>query len=70
MVALTTLMDNTLPAYGISATFVDPSSIENFEKRYAQIQRAIFIETLGNPNSNIIDIEAVADIAHRHGLPF
>lgn len=63
------LLDNTLPAYGISATFVDPSSIENFEKAICPNTKAIFIETLGNPNSNIIDIEAVADIAHRHGLP-
>ena len=62
------LLDNTLPAYGISATFVDPSSIENFESDMPKY-KAIFIETLGNPNSNIIDIEAVADIAHRHGLP-
>lgn len=63
------LLDNTLPAYGISATFVDPSSIENFENAICPNTKAIFIETLGNPNSNIIDIEAVADIAHRHGLP-
>lgn len=63
------LLAHTLPAYGITASFVDPSSLENFEKAIQENTKAIFIETLGNPNSNIIDIEAVAAIAHRHRIP-
>lgn len=63
------LLAHTLPAYGITASFVDPSSLENFEKAIQENTKAIFIETLGNPNSNIIDIEAVAAIAHRHHIP-
>lgn len=63
------LLVNTLPAYGITTTFVDPSDLSNFEQAIRVNTRAIFIETLGNPNSNVIDIEAVASIAHRHGIP-
>lgn len=63
------LLDHTLPTYGVTTTFVDPENLENFEKAIRPNTKAIFIETLGNPNSNIIDIEAVAAIAHRHGLP-
>ena len=63
------LLANTLPAYGITTTFVDPSDLSNFEKAIRENTRAIFIETLGNPNSNIIDVEAVAIIAHKHGIP-
>lgn len=63
------LLAHTLPAYDITASFVDPSSLENFEKAIQENTKAIFIETLGNPNSNIIDIEAVAAIAHRHHIP-
>jgi len=63
------LLANTLPAYGITTTFVDPSDLSNFEKAIGDNTKLIFIETLGNPNSNIIDIEIVADIAHRHGIP-
>lgn len=63
------LLANTLPTYGVTATFVDPSDVANFERAVRPETRAIFIETLGNPNSNIIDIEAVAAIAHRHGIP-
>ena len=64
------LLEHTLPlTSGITSTFVDPDEIENFEKAIQENTKAIFIETLGNPNSNIIDIEAVAEIAHKHGLP-
>ena len=59
------LLAHTLPAYGVTTTFVDPSDLSNFEKAIQENTKAVFIETLGNPNSNIIDIEAVAEIAHR-----
>ncbi len=63
------LFANTLPNYGIVTKFVDPDDIQNFEAAINEKTRAIFIETLGNPGINIIDIEAVAAIAHKHGLP-
>ena len=63
------LLANTLPTYGVTATFVDPSDVANFERAVRPETRAIFIETLGNPNSNVIDIQAVAAVAHRHGIP-
>ncbi len=63
------LLAHTLPAYGVTASFVDPSDLSNFERAIRPETKALFIETLGNPNSNIIDIEAVAAIAHRHGIP-
>lgn len=63
------LLANTLLTYGVTATFVDPSDVANFERAVRPETRAIFIETLGNPNSNVIDIEAVAAVAHRHGIP-
>lgn len=63
------LLAHTLPAYGITATFVDPADLSNFEKAIRPNTKALYIETLGNPNSNIIDIEKVADIAHRHQIP-
>ncbi len=63
------LLAHTLPAYGVTTTFVDPENLDNFEKAIQQNTKAIFIETLGNPNSNIIDIDAVAAIAHRHKIP-
>ena len=63
------LLVHTLPTYGVTATFVDPSDVANFERAVRPETRAIFIETLGNPNSNVIDIEAVAAVAHRHGIP-
>ncbi|MDE7152220.1 MAG: aminotransferase class I/II-fold pyridoxal phosphate-dependent enzyme, partial [Candidatus Amulumruptor sp.] len=63
------LLDHTLPAYGVTTTFVDPDSLDNFEKAIRPSTKAIFIETLGNPNSNIIDIKAVAEIAHMHRIP-
>lgn len=63
------LLAHTLPAYGVTATFVDPTDLSNFENAIQENTKAIFIETLGNPNSNIIDMEAVARIAHRHRIP-
>ena len=53
----------------MTATFVDPADLSNFEKAIRPNTKAVFIETLGNPNSNIIDIDAVAEIAHRHNIP-
>lgn len=63
------LLAHTLVSYGVTATFVDPSDLGNFEKAIQENTKAVFIETLGNPNSNIIDIRAVAEIAHRHHIP-
>lgn len=63
------LLAHTLPQYGVTTTFVDPSDLSNFEKAIQPNTKAVFIESLGNPNSNIIDIAAVADIAHKHGVP-
>ena len=64
------LLAHTLPlSSGISTTFVDPEEENSFENAIKENTKAIFIETLGNPNSNLIDIEAVAKIAHKHGIP-
>ena len=64
------LLAHTLPlTNGITTTFVDPDVEGSFEDAIQPNTKAIYIETLGNPNSNIIDIEAVAEIAHRYGIP-
>lgn len=63
------LLAHTLPAYGVTATFVEPSDPLNFERAIGENTKAIFIETFGNPNSNLINVEEVAAVAHRHGLP-
>ena len=63
------LLEHTLPHYGITTTFVDPYEDGAFEAAINDKTKAIFVETLGNPNSNVIDIEAVAKIAHAHGIP-
>ncbi len=64
------LLAHTLPlSSGITASFVDPDVEGSFESAIRENTKAIFIETLGNPNSNIIDIEAVAAVAHKHGIP-
>ena len=63
------LLAHTLPDYGITTTFVDPNDLSNFENAIQENTKALFIESLGNPHSNVIDIEAVADIAHRHQIP-
>ncbi len=63
------LFANTLKEQGLSTTFVDPSDPENFEKAITPQTRLLYAETLGNPNADVIDLEAVADVAHRHGMP-
>ena len=63
------LLANTLPLSGVTTTFVDPSDINNFDQAIQENTKLIFIETLGNPNSNIIDMEAVAAVAHKYGIP-
>lgn len=60
---------HTFPNHGVTTTFVDPDDVANFENAIQENTKAIFIETLGNPNSNIIDIKAVAEIAHKHNIP-
>ena len=63
------LLEHTLPQYGIETTFVDAHDLAEVEGAIKENTRAIFLETLGNPNSDIPDIDAVAEIAHRNGLP-
>lgn len=63
------LLEHTLPTYGIKTTFVDPDEEGAFESAIQDNTKAIYIESLGNPNSNIIDIEKVAAIAHAHKIP-
>ncbi|MCQ2552768.1 MAG: O-acetylhomoserine aminocarboxypropyltransferase/cysteine synthase [Clostridia bacterium] len=63
------LLAHTLPLYGISATFVDAHNLAEVEGAIQENTKAIYIETLGNPNSDIPDIDAIAEIAHKHGLP-
>ena len=63
------LLEHTLPQYGVETTFVDAHNLEEVEGAIRENTRAIYLETLGNPNSDIPDIDAVAAIAHRHGLP-
>lgn len=64
-----TLLEHTLPDYGITTTFVDPDEEGSFEKAVQPNTKAIFIEVLGNPNSNLIDIDKVAKIAHDNAIP-
>lgn len=63
------LLAHTLPEYGIKATFVDPFNYEEIEAAIQENTKAIHIETLGNPNSDVVDIEKVAAIAHAHKIP-
>ena len=63
------LLAHTLPQYGISTTFVDAHNLKEVESAIKPNTRAIYLETLGNPNSDIPDIDAIAAIAHKHGLP-
>ncbi|MCI6467774.1 MAG: O-acetylhomoserine aminocarboxypropyltransferase/cysteine synthase [Faecalicatena sp.] len=63
------LLEHTLPHYGITTTFVDVHNLEEIEGAIQENTRAVYLETLGNPNSDIPDIEAIAQLAHRHGLP-
>ena len=63
------LLAHTLPEYGITATFVDPFNYEEVEAAIKENTKAIHIETLGNPNSDVVDIEKLANIAHAHKIP-
>lgn len=63
------LLAHTLPHYGINTTFVNAHDLEEVEGAIRENTRAIYLETLGNPNSDIPDIDAIAEIAHKHGLP-
>lgn len=63
------LLAHTLPRYGVTAKFVDPDDFAAFEAAIDDHTRALYIESLGNPNSNVADIERVAELAHRHGIP-
>ena len=60
---------HTFPEHGVTTTFVDPDDLANFESAIQENTKAIFFETLGNPNSNIIDIEGLVKIAHSHNIP-
>ena len=63
------LLEHTLPLYGIQSTFVDAHDLAQVENAIQPNTKAVYIETLGNPNCDIPDIDAIAEIAHRHGLP-
>lgn len=63
------LLAHTLPQYGIETTFVDAHNLQEVEAAIKDNTRAVYLETLGNPNSDIPDIDAIAEIAHRYGLP-
>ena len=63
------LLEHTLPAFGVTTTFVDAHNLAEVEDAIQENTRAIYLETLGNPNSDIPDIDAIAEIAHKHGLP-
>ena len=63
------LLAHTLPQYGIETTFVDAHNLAEVEAAINENTRAVYLETLGNPNSDIPDIDAIAEIAHKHGLP-
>ena len=63
------LLAHTLVDYGVTTTFVDPLDVSNFERAVQDNTKALYIETLGNPNSEVSDIEAVARIAHAHNIP-
>ncbi|HEZ7986050.1 MAG TPA: O-acetylhomoserine aminocarboxypropyltransferase/cysteine synthase family protein [Ruminococcus sp.] len=63
------LFANTLKEQGLTTAFVDPSAPENFEKAIQPNTKLLYAETLGNPNSDVIDLEAISEIAHKHGIP-
>ena len=62
-------LEHTFKNFGVNTTFVDPDDLSNFENAIQDNTKAIFFETLGNPNSNLIDIEKLAEIAHKHNIP-
>ncbi|MBR1700615.1 MAG: O-acetylhomoserine aminocarboxypropyltransferase/cysteine synthase [Lachnospiraceae bacterium] len=63
------LLEHTLPQFGVKTTFVDAHNLSEVEGAIQENTKAIYLETLGNPNSDIPDIDAIAEIAHKHGLP-
>lgn len=63
------LLEHTLPAYGITTTFVDANNLDEIRNAIQDKTKAVFIETLGNPNSNVVDIEEIAKIAHENKIP-
>ena len=63
------LLAHTLPQFGIQTTFVDAHNLAELEGAIKENTKAVYLETLGNPNSDIPDIDAIAEIAHRHGIP-
>lgn len=63
------LLEHTLPDYGVTTTFVDPDDISNFENAIQDNTKLLYIETLGNPNSNVANIEEIAKVAHKHKIP-
>jgi O-acetylhomoserine (thiol)-lyase len=63
------LLEHTLPQYGITTTFVDANNLDEIRNAIKENTKAVFIETLGNPNSNVVDIEAIAKIAHENKIP-
>ncbi|MGX7149452.1 O-acetylhomoserine aminocarboxypropyltransferase/cysteine synthase family protein [Enterococcus ureasiticus] len=63
------LFAHTLPEFGITTTFVDPDRLANFEEAIKENTKAIFVETIGNPITNVADLEAITEIAHKHELP-
>ena len=63
------LLAHTLPQYGVETTFVDAHNLNEVEAAIKPNTKAVYLETLGNPNSDIPDIDAIAEIAHKHGLP-
>ena len=63
------LLAHTLPLSGITTTFVDANNLDEIESAIKENTKAVFIETLGNPNSNVVDIEEIAKIAHSHKIP-
>jgi len=65
-----TMFDSILPQFGITTKFVDPKEPANFERAITSKTKLLYIETIGNPVLDFVDVKAIADIAHRHGLPF
>ena len=63
------LLEHTLPAFGVKTTLVDAHNLAEVEGSIQENTRAVYLETLGNPNSDIPDIDAIAEIAHKHGIP-
>lgn len=62
-------LEHTFPEYGVKTTFVDPSDLKSIEDAIQENTKAVFIETLGNPNSDVVDIEAISKIAHENKIP-